>query len=34
MLLASHKLPLKCKFVTREDFDKVPANAETGGEAQ
>jgi large subunit ribosomal protein L16 len=34
MLLASHKLPLKCKFVTREDFEKGPVPAETGGEVQ
>lgn len=33
MLLASHKLPLKCKFVSREDFKDKPVNAATGGEA-
>jgi large subunit ribosomal protein L16 len=34
MMLASHKLPLKCKFVTREDFSDKPVNAATGGEAK
>ena len=34
MMLASHKLPLKCKFVSRSDFETGPVPAETGGEAQ
>ena len=34
MKLAAHKLPLKCKFVTREDFEKGSVPAETGGEDQ
>ena len=33
MKLASHKLPLKTKFVTREDFEKGPVPA-VGGEVQ
>ena len=34
MRLASHKLPIKCKFVSREDFERADKLEETGGEAQ
>lgn len=34
MKLASHKLPLKCKFVSRADFETGTEPAETGGEVQ
>ena len=34
MRLAAYKLPLKCKFVSREDFEKGSKPAETGGEEQ
>jgi len=34
MRLAAFKLPLKCKFVSREDFEKGAKPAETGGEVQ
>ena len=34
MRLAAHKLPIKCKFVSRADYDKGAKPAETGGEAQ
>ncbi|MGE5674195.1 MAG: 50S ribosomal protein L16 [Mycobacterium leprae] len=30
--LASHKLPVKCKFVKREGLETVAPTAETGGE--
>lgn len=32
--LAMHKLPLKCKFVTREKATEKSVSSETGGEAQ
>ena len=34
MRLAAHKLPIKCKFVCREDFEKGPKPAETVGEVK
>jgi large subunit ribosomal protein L16 len=33
MRLAAHKMPIKCKFMTRTDFEGEHASASTHGEA-